>query len=135
MATENYERYLAGIPLSPELAALRSGQEAPSTGLPLAAGGAAVAPPEAGELSREERAQLREIRQMPGWAVLQKLLERGTIGRTKAAIRLSEEDPIGNGEQLSQLWATVKLWKTTIAELNWAVDAEARPVNEIEPSI
>lgn len=136
MATNlsNHEKYLAGVPLNPELAALKAGRLPELDGvLPnQAQGGAAAsqaADPER-ELTREERIALREIRTGPGWPVLQKLLEKSTIAHTKAAIALSQDDPLGSGPELNQMWLTVKLWKMTIAELNWAVAIELQAIDE-----
>lgn len=131
--TTNLEKYLAGVPLNDELAALKAGklpdfgmltQQAAAPAQP-----AAIADPER-ELTREERIALREMRQGPGWPILQRLLEKSTIQHTKAAIALSQEDPLGLADELSQMWLTVKLWKRTIVDLNWAVAVELQHLTE-----
>jgi hypothetical protein len=133
MATTNHEKYLAGVPLTPELAELKAGRlpefEPYAPPAPASAATQPLMDPER-ELTREEGIALREIRQAPGWAVLQRLLERATIAHTKAAIQLSQDDPLGSGPELNQMWVVVKLWKQTIAELNWAVAVEMQRIEE-----
>lgn len=136
-ATSNFEKYLAGEPLNDELAAIKAGQLPELRGLAgmpnlnqaQAAEPRPLTDPER-ELTREERIALREIRQAPGWPVLQRLLEKSTIAHTKAAIALSQDDPLGSGTELNQMWVIVKLWKQTIAELNWAVAVEMQRSEE-----
>jgi hypothetical protein len=129
----NHEKYLAGEPLNDELAAIKAGQ-LPDFGIGLAGSNAAPAGEPLTnldrELSRDERIALREIRFGPGWPVLQRLLEKSTLQHTKAAIAFSQEDPLGSGAELNQMWLTVKLWKRTITELNYAVAVEMQAIEE-----
>jgi hypothetical protein len=130
----NHEKYLAGEPLNDELAAIKAGQ-VPDFGIGLAGLIAAKADEPSlmnpdRELSRDERIALREVRFGPGWPVLQRLLEKSTIAHTKMAIALSQENPLGSGAELNQMWLTVKLWKQTITELNYAVAVEMQAIEE-----
>ena len=93
--TSNHEKYLAGVPLNDELAALKAGLQ-PDFGMLTQL--ATPAEPHAvteleHELIRAEHLALLELRQGPAWPVLQKLLEKAILAHTKAAIALSQDDP------------------------------------------
>ncbi|MGA9668421.1 MAG: hypothetical protein WBQ94_04390 [Terracidiphilus sp.] len=129
--TTNLEKYLAGEPLNEELALLKAGKlpllQEPGNGAWLAdvTRAAEVSLDEIRRpLTREERAALREMRTGGGWIVLQKLLKRATIGHTEAAVRASEDDPLGKREEIAQLWLTLKVWKRLVADMNLWVEFE-----------
>jgi hypothetical protein len=124
-----HEKFLRGIPLNPELEALREGrqQELPGAvqdGL----AGLQRAPFEELEraLTTQERLHLKEIRQEQGWPVLQRLLERACKIHVERAILLSEADPLANGNAIGQAWAYVEMFKRAMAEMNLLVEAELR---------
>lgn len=127
----NYEKYLAGEPLNEELAKMKRGElpmppwERWNQAQPAAAGEqrAPLMDPER-QLNRAEQAALRELRQGPGWPVLQRLLERATINHTNSAILLSQDDPAGKTAELAQAWLTVKTWKQLVGQLNDMVAME-----------
>ena len=123
----NFEKYLAGEPLNEELAALKSGVLPDFIRVP-GAGAAWMAPPDPTDpekpLTQAERAALRELRQGPGWAVLQKLLERATIQHINAATAASEDDPLAKSAEIAALWHTVKVWKQLCWRLRVMVDVE-----------
>ena len=122
----NFEKFLAGEPLTPELAALKRGEllEAVSPPVAIAPGGRAPLHDAERALKQDERAALREMRAAPGWVVLQRLLERAIITATNAAILASQDDPAGKVQELSNLWLTVKTWKRLRSELNATVEIE-----------
>jgi hypothetical protein len=132
MASSNFEKYLAGEPLTPELAALKAGRLPDIFGIFTQSPAPAAAEVKAldleRDLTRDERIALRELRLAPGWPVLQKLFERATIQHTKAATALSQEQPLG--AEISQIWLTVKLRRQVIAELNLAVAVEMQAIEE-----
>jgi hypothetical protein len=123
----NHEKYLAGVPLNPELEALKEGR-APEFGMGLAS---VIAQEPAARitdaerpLTAEERAALRELRQGVGWPVLQKLLERATLSHVRAATSLSEDDPLAKKDEIAQAWLMVKVWKQLRIQMNVMVEIE-----------
>lgn len=131
----NLEKYLAGEPLTDELAALKRGdfEQVDFLGLRSklfpAETRVPLADPER-PLRAEERAALREIRTGPGWPVLQRLMERATGNQTNAAILLSQDDPAGKRDEIAQAWMAVKVWKHMVACLNRDVEQELREQEE-----
>jgi hypothetical protein len=123
--TTNFEKYLAGEPINEVNAAVQRGELPAEMQTPLP-GDAPRAPLADADrpLKQDERAALREMRQGPGWPVLQRLLERATISHTNAAILLSQEDPAGKTEDLAAVWLTVKVWKHMVNLLNQMVETE-----------
>jgi hypothetical protein len=131
MESSNFEKYLAGVPLNPELAALKAGR-LPEFGM-LMQQGATIAEPRAAtdperELTREEKIALREMRLSAGWPVLQKLLEKSTITHAKAATALSQEHPMSG--EIGQVWLAVRTWKQVVNELNWSVAVQVQAIEE-----
>lgn len=125
----NYDKYLAGQPLNEELAQLRAGrmpdvfetpEHASLAGAPFREQGF-VGDAEA-PLTHEERIALRELRLSPGWPVLHKLLNRAAASYKKAAIILSETDPLA--KDLADLWLSVKLSKELANRFIYAVAIE-----------
>jgi hypothetical protein len=129
----NFEKYLANEPLNEQNAKVRRGElpewEPPTGALAAGLGAAEQRGPlldAERPLMADERAALREMRQGPGWAVLQRLLERATITHQKSAILLSQDDPAAHRDEIAQAWLTVKVWKAVVAGLNLAVELELR---------
>ena len=127
MASPNYLKYLAGDPVNEELANLKAGrlpdlfQESQAVAGALRMPNFAPGDPEA-PLTREERIALRELRLSPGWPVLHKLLERAAATYRRAAILLSETDPLA--KDLADLWLSVKLSKELSNRFMYAVAVE-----------
>lgn len=123
MAT-NFEKYLAGEPLNEELAALKAGR-LPEFEIRENLFQPAVSTEPLGDdekpLTREECVALREMRTSAGWPVMQKLIRRATIAHKKAAMLLSEQDPLSAGRELQNAWLEVKVWKQLTAQLTWLI--------------
>lgn len=134
MDLENYNKYLAGQPINEELANLKAGKMPEVFELPQLAGLAGAAAEQRGlgdveaPLTHEERIALREVRLSPGWPVVHKLLERSAAAYRRAAIQLSETDPLA--KDLSDLWLSVKLSKELTNRLLFAIAVEAEQVEE-----
>lgn len=125
MAT-NFEKYLAGEPLNEELAALKAGRlpefeirQQSAMFQPSVTGGDEPTEDDEKPLTREECAALKEMCTLPGWPVMQKLIRRTTIAHKKAAMLLSEQDPLG--AELKNAWLEVKVWKQLTAQLTWLI--------------
>jgi hypothetical protein len=124
MAT-NFEKYLAGEPLNEELAALKAGRlpefELRENAILAQAGGSESFEDDERPLTRDECVALREMRTSAGWPVMQKLIRKTTIAQKKAAMLISEQDPLGAGRELANAWLEVKVWKQLTAQLIWLI--------------
>jgi hypothetical protein len=124
MAT-NFEKYLAGEPLNEELAALRAGRlpefELRENAILAQSVGSEPLEDDEKPLTREECVALREMRTSAGWPVMQKLIRKTTIAQKKAAMLISEQDPLGAGRELANAWLEVKVWKQLTAKLTWLI--------------
>jgi hypothetical protein len=121
----NFEKYLAGEPLNEELAALKAGrlpefELRENASLTQAAGSESFGDDEK-PLTRDECVALREMRTSAGWPVMQKLIRKTTLAQKKAAMLISEQDPLGAGRELANAWLEVKVWKQLTAQLIWLI--------------
>jgi hypothetical protein len=129
MERSSLERYMAGEPLTPELAALRDGQQVQLSGDGVRPAAPVVENADR-ELTRAERAHLRELRLAPGWPVLQRLEEKIFQMHQKGAITTSQSDPLRNGESISQEWAYVTMIRRAFGELELLMQAEIKHDDE-----
>ena len=124
MAT-NFEKYLAGEPLNEELAALKAGRlpefELREDAILAHSSESESFEDDAKPLTRDECVALREMRTSAGWPVMQKLIRKTTIAQKKAAMLISEQDPLGAGRELANAWLEVKVWKQLTAQLTWLI--------------
>ena len=126
-ALTNHEKYLAGEPLTEELEALKRG-ETPAEAVmqPEGLTGQGSAVDIARAISREDRIALREMRQGAGWPVLQRILQKIVYSEEQMTITISQEDPLGNKEEIANHWAYVALFKRMLAKMNFAVELELK---------
>lgn len=119
-----HEKFLRGVPLTPELAALREGRDA-ETAIPRPAPveRRAFDDPER-ELSRPERLDLKEFWDMPGQKLYLRLAEKAIHFHQKRAITLSQDDPLANRDDVANAWAYVKIFRRVVAELEVIVNTE-----------
>jgi hypothetical protein len=120
----NYEKYLAGEPLNEELAALKAGRLPEFEMRENAFTQSAESEPREDDekpLTRDECVALREMRVSAAWPVLQKLIRKTTLAQTKAAMLISEQDPLGAGRDLANAWLEVKVWKQLAAKVTWLI--------------
>lgn len=100
---DDLEKFLAGVPITDELARLKAGieetAEPEEEDLALAFGD-----PDA-PLGDDDRQALRRLMFDPGWRVVQRLKERTCRELEKAAILVSQVDPLGNAEKVARGWA------------------------------
>jgi hypothetical protein len=116
-----HEKFLMGIPLTDELAAVRDGREEQPK--------AATSPrrPQNDldrELTRAQRLELKEMVEMPGWELFLQLAEKATRAHQKYAIAKSQDDPLANKDQIAAEWAYVKLFQRAVLELGLIVTTE-----------
>lgn len=117
-----HEKYLQGIPLTDELAAVREGRDErpkPSATAPRRAYG----DPDR-DLTRAERLDLKEMAEMPGWQLFMQLAEKAARLHQKHAISKSQDDPLDNKDEIAAAWAYVNLFKRAVLELGTIVSAE-----------
>lgn len=117
--TNSLDRYLAGLPLSDDNAALMEGRE-PA----IHAGGEAKA--KHSSLHDDEKEWLRRLVNEPGFGVLLKVLESSIQRREDGAKVLSSIDPLGNAAEIAKEWAYVAIQRQVLQEIqNTVRDAQA----------
>ena len=84
------------------------------------------------ELSRTERLDLKEWKEMPGWELFQRLTERTLLSYQKRAISLSQDDPLFNRDEIVNAWAYCTIARKLAAEIENMVNAEVAQL-EYEP--
>jgi hypothetical protein len=119
-----HEKFMAGVPLTDELAAVRDGRDQPEPKpRPAPVERRAYDDPER-ELSRPERLDLKEFWEMPGQKLYSRIAEKAIHLHQNRAINLSQEDPLKNRDQIANAWAYVKMFRRAIAEMELIVSGE-----------
>lgn len=118
-----HEKYLAGEPLSPELAELRDGKPVQFFANPIGEGHTYPVDPER-ELTRIEREQLKELRMHPGYLVLQRLGEKLFENHKKGAIALSQHNPLVNSDAIARQWAQTTMFRLALTQIDTGVSLE-----------
>ena len=122
-AATNLEKYLAGVPLTEELAALRDGRpEEMET--PVLWRHQASADDADRELTRDERELLREAKANGTFTTLMRLQRKALKIHIQSATMESENDPLKTPQDVANAWGYVKMFRRAIAELAMLVDAE-----------
>jgi hypothetical protein len=106
-----FDDFLEGKPLTPELALLRAGEDRGQVSPPPAAGKEMDFASPDRELTDAERLDLRQMYHHPGWRVMQRLQQRTLRAREKTVMILSQEDPLGNRDKIAESWAYLAIWK------------------------
>ena len=118
-----HEKYMRGDPLTPELEAYRDGRE-PKAEEPVAPAARHAFDDPDRPLTRGERLDLKEWREMPGWELFQRLIERATLMHQKRAIAYSQDNPLTNRDEIAAQWAYLNLFRRATAELQAMIDKE-----------
>lgn len=118
-----HEKYLQGLPLNDELAALREGREPQPPRRPVLVERRSYDDPER-ELTRPERLDLKEFWEMPGQKLYMRMAEKAIHVHEKHAISLSHDDPLGNRDKLAEAWAYTNMFRRVARELELMVAAE-----------
>jgi len=120
-AKANFERYLAGQPLTEELAALRRGESAGPAGLEALLEAFGPRPAPTGDddkpLSREECLALKEAQAGGGVTTLMKLLRRNLHRRIEEAKMDSQNNPLGRAAEIAHVWAYVAIYRRICLEI------------------
>jgi hypothetical protein len=117
-----HEKFLQGIPLTDELAAVRGGREEqpkPSSAAPRKAHDDLDR-----ELTRAQRLDLKEMVEMPGWELFLRLGEKAVRLHKNYAISKSQDDPLANRDEIAEAWAYLKLFQRAVQELGTVVSVE-----------
>jgi len=123
---EMLDRYLKGLPLNAELDALQRGEEFVTELTSEAPIGRQVDTP----LTDDDREHLRRLKFEPGWAVLLRLIDKQIKTQEDGAKLLSMGDPLGNRDQVSQLWAYVAMLKRARDTMVASLEEEVRRLAE-----
>lgn len=135
----NFEKYLAGQPLTNELANLRRGESAPAAEAPnlpelLAAWGGHRFPQvdDDRDLTKDERAALREGHQIGAVTTLIRLLRKSLRKKIQQATIDSEIDPLGRAPEIAQKWAYISLFRRAAQEVEVLAMAEIEQLDKDE---
>src|SRR5262249_52350506 len=114
------ERYLTGLPLSEDNAALQAGRE-PVTE-PISEDRAKHS-----SLSDDEKEWLRRLINEPGFTVLLKVLNSSVQKREDGAKVLSSNNPLGNAQEIATEWAYIAIYRQVLVEIqNTVRNAQAQ---------
>ena len=119
--TDMLERYIRGLPLNEELAALARGDERPEH------------PPEptaASLLDDDDREHLRRLIQEPGWAVTMRLLDAEIERLEDVAKAVSMNDPLGDRDIVANQWAYVAMLRRSKNLMIALVEREIQNLHE-----
>jgi hypothetical protein len=126
-----HERYLRGEPLTDQLKAVREGREVQEERETAPAIRRAFDDPDR-ELTRGERLDLKEWKEMPGWELFRRLIEKSTSVHQKRAIAYSQDNPLTNRDAIAAEWAYVNIFKRAAAELEMIVNAEVAELEKTQ---
>lgn len=115
------EKLQRGIPLNPELDALRTGKEPEPKPRNVIAFDPAWEYEQTRDISRKDREDLKEITERPGWKVLQRLHKKTIESAKESTINLSQQDPLGNADKVANGWAYVIELQNAVASMNQQV--------------
>lgn len=122
MEPTQHEKFLKGIPITPELAELAN--PAPEKGEPK------EEPDATAELlkpfSKRERKRLSKLKGSEDWALALRALDMRIEKARHHAISLSEQNPEGNVEGMKAAWLYVKAFKAIRLELDNIIETAAR---------
>jgi hypothetical protein len=110
------EKYLQGIPLTEENAALMQGRD-PVMQLVIES----ETPAKMGSLTDDDREWLRRLQHDPGFQVLLRLLNSAITSREESAKVLSSTDPLGNKEKIVNEWAYVSCFRAVMHDIKLIV--------------
>lgn len=117
------EDFQSGTPLTPELAKLKAGildEPAPAP----KAESVWEQDDADRELTDSEREELRKLTAEPGWRVLIRLRKKALRHMERAAIIVSQTNPLANAQKIAIGWANVDLYKKVAETDMLAMEAE-----------
>lgn len=117
-----FENYLTGKPLSAEIAALMEGREpAAEAEYPQAE---TAYREDTRQLTPEEIAWVHRLKGEPGFPLLLRQLNLRVQEREKSASLLSQQDPLGQKDDIAKLWAYISCFKQVIREIEILVNGK-----------
>jgi hypothetical protein len=120
--------YFRGVPLNAELERIRAGQDNPiEEVLGLARGQEPEARPildEERELDDEDRRNLRDLRNSPGWIIFEMLQRQAIRTHETTALAISRIAPLANRDKIAEEWALVEMYKKGCSDVRALVAAE-----------
>lgn len=122
-----FENYLTGKPLSSEIAALMEGREptAEIESSETAETSSYAGRREQGrEPTPEEITWVHKLRGEPGYSILLRLLNLRVQKREESASLLSQQDPLGQKDDIAKNWAYIACFKQVIREIEILVAGE-----------
>ena len=124
---DQLERYLTGLPLSDEHAALMEGRdpamEADPETVTLGETKANGEP-----LTDEDRTWLRRLIHEPGFGIFLRLFNSAIANREKGVTLLSSQDPLSNKEKIVNEWAYVSCFKTVMRDIQLMVQEQIKKI-------
>lgn len=127
-----FEDYLQGKPLTPELAAMKRGEDpegAPASRaskIAVMPGGKAVAR----ELDDNDRESLRRLKLEPGWPILLRMLDMRLQNQEDAVKRASKDSPFDG--KVPGLWAEIKALEAVRLSITAMIDNEIQILEQNE---
>ena len=122
-----FEKYLKGVPLNEELAALKNG-EMEQVHIHRAVEQSRVDHRELDDLDREH---LRRLRVEPGWPIFLNLIDKDIKTQEDMVKDSSMDNPLGNRERIAEDWAYVAIMKRVRNRAVSLIDAEVKKL-EVE---
>jgi len=117
---DDFNKFLRGEPLTPELEALAKGDEPQAT----------TQPGDARPLDNDDREHLKRLRLEPGWPVVLRLWNRDIQQAEHQAKGISLDDPLGNSKQLADAWAYVAMLHRSLNRLVALIESEVQQIEQ-----
>lgn len=129
---DNFAKFLAGTPLTDELAALREGKTLETEPAP-------ALPAEDAEQARWELqkpftasdvAELRDFVTHRGWTLFIRIQNRMVHKLQETAISMSKQDPLLHGAEISRAWAYLGMYEAALRDMKVNLEREIKGTNE-----
>lgn len=125
------EKYHQGIPLTPELEAMRDGLEPERVQASEKPKESAGRPSKIEkELTRAERLDLKETITSDGWGIFLRLIQKADLIHQKSAISMSQNDPLANAQKIAEQWAYYQTFQRAFTEMIMLAKAEVAQLEE-----
>jgi hypothetical protein len=121
------ERYLTGLPLNDENAALMEGRDPALEAEPETV---TLGETKANEepLTDDDRTWLRRLVHEPGFGIFLRLLNSAITKREKGVTLLSSQDPLNNKDRIVNEWVYVSCFKTVMRDIQLMVQEQIKNI-------
>jgi len=127
-----FEDYLQGKPLTPELAAMKRGEDPEDA--PASRTSKVVVMPGVKAVARElddnDRESLRRLKLEPGWPILLRMLDMRLQNQEDAVKRVSKDSPFDG--KVPGLWAEIKALEAVRLSITAMIDNETQILEQNE---